>query len=227
MEGKIKKETIGPLISFMEKSKTPWGIKDRESRFIYMNSAALHFGNLPKNFNPEGLFDSDFPAEWSELSTQFIEHDRLAEKTGDHIEIIQTHYFYGSKTLEPYLCEKFPIYNEIGECIGTANFSKKLKTASRLDLINNVSPSVIFTTPPNNMFTQKELEIIFFSINRLTAKEIAKRFNISHRTIENRLQVIYNKAGVNSVNGLTEFCISCGLNQYVPPNLLHKEIKII
>ncbi|WP_424141187.1 helix-turn-helix transcriptional regulator [Sodalis glossinidius] len=50
----------------------------------------------------------------------------------------------------------------------------------------------------------------------MSSKEVAKIINISHRTVENNLQCIYNKVGINSVRALREYCTSNGITQYIP-----------
>jgi DNA-binding NarL/FixJ family response regulator len=70
--------------------------------------------------------------------------------------------------------------------------------------------------PPVNGFTKKELEVIFFLLQSFKAKEIGQKLNLSHRTIENKLQLIYGKANVNSLNAFKEYCKAEGFDRYVP-----------
>lgn len=50
-----------PLLSFLENSTLPFGIKNTKSKFVYMNSASRDFFNVPNDFDIEGRFDSEFP----------------------------------------------------------------------------------------------------------------------------------------------------------------------
>ncbi len=63
------------LIAMMEHLSEPWGIKDRESRHIYMNKAALLYTNTPLNFDIVGKTDAEFPADWAECADDLQEHD--------------------------------------------------------------------------------------------------------------------------------------------------------
>lgn len=54
------------LISMMEHLSEPWGIKDRQSRHIYMNKAAYLYTNTPLDFDIEGKLDNEFPAHWAD-----------------------------------------------------------------------------------------------------------------------------------------------------------------
>lgn len=60
------------LIAMMEHLSEPWGIKDRQSRHIYMNKAAYLYTNTPLDFDIEGKLDNEFPAHWAEFSPEFI-----------------------------------------------------------------------------------------------------------------------------------------------------------
>jgi len=48
--------------------------------------------------------------------------------------------------------------------------------------------------PPNDLFSKRELEVIFWVQQRLTSKEIAIRLDISRQTVEGHLKSIYRKA---------------------------------
>lgn len=218
---------INSLITLLEGLNEPWGIKDLESRHIYMNKAARLYTNTPSEFDIEGKLDDEFPAEWAELSDDFREHDRRAENSNQRIAVIETHYWYGKKTLTPFISEKFPIINEEKICIGTIWNAKQLSTLSPLIYINQKKPSVLKTELTTNIFTRAELDIIFLILQRRSSKEIAKRINVSHKTIENRIHNMYQKAGVHSQQQFEEFCHHLGLGSYIPHSLIAKGVIFI
>ncbi|WP_334472606.1 helix-turn-helix transcriptional regulator [Arsenophonus sp. PmNCSU2021_1] len=213
-----------PLISIMEHALIPWGIKDTNSRFVYMNQAAINFCNIPKGFDFEGRLDEELPVAWHELAPELKAHDRKAELSKEGAEVIETSYFGQNEVLEPWYCAKFPIYNSEGKVLGTTFYAKKFNFISVYDFFSNLKPSVITLTPPVSPFTEKELEIIFYALQKLSAKQIAKKLLLSYRTIENRLSVIYSKAKVSGLNQLIEYCQSTGLNSYVPKSVLREKV---
>ncbi|WP_320410097.1 helix-turn-helix transcriptional regulator [Candidatus Williamhamiltonella defendens] len=79
--------------------------------------------------------------------------------------------------------------------------------------------------PRVDVFTEKELDIIFYAFQKLSTKDIVIELCLSYRTIENRLQRIDDKIKVNSLEGLIEHCHTTGLNHYVPKNLLRQGVK--
>lgn len=229
-KNKDKKTTVRntlegiPLISVMEHASIPWGIKNNESKFVYMNQAAINFCNIPKGFDFEGRLDSEIPVSWSELAPELQAHDRKAEQSKEGAEIIETAHFGRDAILAPWYCAKFPICDSDGHVLGTTFYAKAFNFFSVYDFFSNLKPSIVRLTPPVDIFTQRELEIIFFAIRRFTAKEIASRLCLSFRTVQNRLNGIYIKAQTTSLNCLIEYCRTVGLNDYMPRSLLKQKV---
>ncbi|CAM3370959.1 LuxR-family transcriptional regulator [Xenorhabdus nematophila ATCC 19061] len=217
------------LVAMMEHLSDPWGIKDSESRHIYMNKAAYLYTNTPEYFDIEGKFDYEFPTDWSDVqfSQDLKEHDRRTKKLQDRVSIIETHYWYGKDSLAPFISEKYPVYSDDKTCIGIVWNAKPLNSLSPLKYINRQKPSVLTTEATINLFTQGELDIIFLMLQRHSSKEIAKIYNISHRTIENRIYNIYQKANVHSIQQFEEFCRHSQLDSYIPERLITKGILFI
>ncbi|MBS6057649.1 MAG: helix-turn-helix transcriptional regulator [Pantoea sp.] len=215
------------LIAMMEHLSEPWGIKDRESRHIYMNKAALLYTNTPLNFDIVGKTDAEFPADWAECADDLQEHDRRTETSRRQTAVIETHYWFGKNYLTPWISEKLPVYNSSGDYIGVMWNAKPFNTLSPHKYINQQMPSVLTTDIPGNFFTQSELDIIFFMLQRLSVKEIAKIYNISPKTIQNRIYNIYQKADVRSLNQFEEYCRHAQLDSYIPYRLLEKGIQFI
>lgn len=214
-----------PMLAMMEYSKIPWSIKDKNSRFVYINESCLNLFNIHTGFDFSGRLDEEMPCAWSEYSEEFKAHDRKAESSTSGAEVIVTSYFGREKIMEPQYFPKFPIYNRDGEVLGTAFYAKKFSFISICEFFNNLKPSVLTLNPPVDIFAERELDIIFYALQKLSAKEIAKKLCLSHRTIENRLQRIYDKIKVNSLAGLIEYCHTTGLNNYVPKKLLREGVE--
>ncbi|RLM16031.1 helix-turn-helix transcriptional regulator, partial [Brenneria goodwinii] len=181
---KSMNDYIHNLITMMECLNEPWGIKDLESRHVYMNKEACLYTNTPSSFDIEGRFDDEFPASWAELSEDFKEHDRRTENSEQRVTVIETHYWYGKKNLTPFVSEKIPIFNKDKICIGTMWNARQLNTLSPLIYISQKKPTTLNTELTNDVFTQSELDIIFLILQRFSSKEIARKMNVSHKTIE-------------------------------------------
>ncbi|WP_411705933.1 helix-turn-helix transcriptional regulator [Edaphovirga cremea] len=215
------------LIAMMEHLSEPWGIKDLDSRHIYMNEASYLYTNTPLNFEVEGKLDDEFPAHWNEFASDLIEHDKRTEVSQSRVTVIETHYWYGKDSLTPFISEKLPIYNDRKEVIGVMWNAKPFNTLSPLKYINQQKPSILSTEINNDTFTKAELDVIFLMLQRLSVKEIAKIYNISSKTIENRIYNIYQKSDVHSLQQFEEFCKFAHLDNYIPDRLLAKGIQFI
>ncbi|WP_447870880.1 helix-turn-helix transcriptional regulator [Serratia fonticola] len=215
------------LITMMEHLNEPWGIKDLSSRHIYMNKAAYLYTNTPLNFDIAGKLDAEFPAAWAEFAPDLQEHDRKTEGTRDRVAVIETHFWYGSDSLVPFVSEKLPIYNDKEELVGTMWNARPLDSFSPLKYINQQKPSILTTEVSIQTFTQSELDIIFLMLQRYTNKEIARLYDVSNKTIENRIYNIYQKADVHTLQQFEEYCKQVNLDSYIPVRLIEKGIQFI
>ncbi|MBT9432672.1 helix-turn-helix transcriptional regulator [Candidatus Sodalis endolongispinus] len=93
--------------------------------------------------------------------------------------------------------------------------------------MNRLNRKTIQIDADNDLFTKRELEVIFWVQQRLSAKEIAKRLNISYKTVEIHLMNIYNKDGVHSLIQLIEYCKHTGLDKYIPLDFIRKGVQLI
>lgn len=215
------------LIAMTEHLDEPWGIKDLKSRHLYMNKAAFRYTNTPASFQIEGKSDAEFPANWADCADALIEHDKKTEQTQKRVAVIETHYWYGKDSLTPFVSEKIPIFNDDKKIIGVFWNAKPLNTLSPLIYINKQKPSVLTTEASTDLFTKAELDIIFLMLQRFSTKEIARLYDISHKTVENRIYTIYQKADVHSLRQFEEFCKNACLDNYIPDRLIAKGVQFI
>lgn len=145
------------------------------------------------------------------------------------IRSIYIHY-YGKGNLcnpMPRLSEKAPLYDDNNNIIGIVCSGRRLEVPTLLFYMCRLNRKTIQIDAPNDLFTKRELEIIFWAQQRLGTKEIAKRLNISTKTVEVHLMHIYNKADVHSIIQLIEYCKHTGLDRYIPLDFIKKGVQII
>ncbi|MFS1539754.1 MAG: hypothetical protein ACL7BU_14915 [Candidatus Phlomobacter fragariae] len=71
------------------------------------------------------------------------------------------------------------------------------------------------------------MAIIVFKMHCLSSKEIARRLNLSRLTVDNKLQIIYQKAEMHSAFQLRAFGKYQGFDRYIPANLLsHQRAQV-
>ncbi|HGJ5864691.1 LuxR C-terminal-related transcriptional regulator [Arsenophonus nasoniae] len=232
MLSSVKKfaESTNSLISFIEKSTNHWHIKDINSRYIYINKSLQQALKIPKKYDIEGALDRELPVDiCQDLWPQFIETDKKAVEENKTVSSIEIHC-YGKGNLNdpiPRFVEKTPLYDDNNKVIGTVCYGRMIEIPTLLYYMNRLNRKTIQFDAPNDTFTKRELEVIFWSQQRLTVKEIAKRLDISPRTAEVHLKNIYRKADVHNVIHLIEYCKHTGLDRYIPADFIRKGVQLI
>ncbi|AWK13344.1 PAS domain-containing protein [Candidatus Fukatsuia symbiotica] len=215
------------ILSLCHSSTDPWGIKDLDSRYLYGNSAYFELLNLPARFDIEGLLDDEIPHPIHQFANDFREQDRQVQQSLKNISALDIHPYGRRKECQPYVFDKYPFYDQNGNCVGTIFHAKKLRFYSPMSCVQGKLPSSLLLSPPSGLFTRKELDVVFYTLQSFSAKRIAKKLNLAHRTIENRLQDIYRKSDVNSSSAFKDFCQAKGFDKYVPVRLLSPSSSII
>lgn len=215
-------DQIRALIPFWEVSNEPWGAKDNRSRFIYANRRYHQLLALPTGYNVEGRYDGELPAPTAEFQDAFQAHDRKVESLSDRVTSLEIHPFENSHYLQPWYFDKYPLINNEGICTGTIFHGRPVETITlaRLDKIK--IPSSLVFTPPSDFFQKREWEIVFYLLQGFSAKDISHHLCLSTRTVNNHIQNVYNKAGVNSRRALIEFCHENGVSNYIPDSFFKK-----
>lgn len=220
------KNSLEDLIPLLEMSDIPWAIRDNEFINVFMNKAAIQYANIPAGLDISGLHDKEIPVDWSEFADQYEEQDSKVIDSGKSMSIIETSTWYGNNYLTPYVCEKNPVY--LGDqIVGTVWNAVPFKLFTPLEYVDDKPGKFVSSNPPVDIFTSAELRVAFFLINKSTAKETAKRLNITHRTVQNHVTAIYQKAGVSSFEQFLEYSIQTGLDCYLPEEYICKGIKYI
>ena len=216
------KEILGSLIHFFSQSNEPWGIKDLESRFIYVNSRHTQVLGISKSFNYEGRYDEELPCSLCEFADEFRQHDRRTEASGDRVTSLEVHPFENKDYLQPWFCEKFPLYDATGACRGTVWHGRPVENVVLARLNQIKIPTSLVFTPPSKLFSDREWEIVFYLLQTYTVKEIAGCLGLSQRTVGNYVQSMYEKIGVTNKRGLLEYCHDNNITNYIPQSFFKR-----
>ncbi|MTD27247.1 PAS domain-containing protein [Erwinia sp. J316] len=222
LEGIIK-----PLINFWERSNESWWVKSHTSEFVYVNQHLKDFLAIPKEFQMEGRFDGDLPIAIHEFEPQFQAHDRQVEQAGDRVTSIEIHKVGDNDFFLPWYCDKFPIIDNSGNVLGVIAHNRPIESMFITRLKKIKIPTSLVFTPPTELFTDKEWEIIFYTCQLFTPKMIEAAIGVSNRTVEDTLCRIYKKAGVGNKRGLIDYCIEMGFNNFIPQSIFQQCDSII
>ncbi|HEN3618143.1 TPA: PAS domain-containing protein [Yersinia enterocolitica] len=210
------KNQLEILIRFWERSSEPWGIKDNQSRFIYVNSRVNKLFNLPDKYSIEGRLDGEIPTPSADFQVEFQAHDRQVELLQERVTSVDIQLYDGNSYFTPYFCDKYPLIDDNGISQGIIFHSRPvtdiiLTRLSKIDI-----PTSLLFTPPSELFTKREWEVLFYVLHSFSSKEIAKKLHLSPRSVCNIIQSIYSKAGVTSKKQVIDYCYEKKINNYVP-----------
>ncbi len=210
------KNQLEMLIRFWEHSSEPWVVRDNQSRFIYSNPRNHKLLGLPVQYNLEGRFDGEMPTPMAEFQDQWQEHDRKVELLQDRITTVEIHVWDGSSQLRPYLCDKFPLIDKHGFSQGVVCHVRPVQDMVLAHLNKIKVPTSLIFTPPSDLFTKREWEVLFYILHSYSSKDFAKKIHLSPRTVSNIIQGIYRKVGVSNKQQMVDYCYENKINNYVP-----------
>ncbi|WP_445374234.1 helix-turn-helix transcriptional regulator [Photorhabdus tasmaniensis] len=214
------------VINTMQQNNEPWGIKDQNPCWVYGNLAFKHIQNIPYSFDYKRFFYAEISWNGAEFAKEFMNHDKGVITKGQRVCSLETHIFGKDKFLSSHFCEKYPLYNNEKECIGVIFHGWKAQDFSLTRLYHGKLPASIMLQPPTNLFTQREWDIIFLSLQKYTSKQMGRILNISCRTVETHMARIYKKIGINSCYQLEEYCRLNDYDLYVSERFVQLESKI-
>lgn len=119
--------------------------------------------------------------------------------------------------LMQFLSVKMPWYSDSGEIVGVMGISIVLGKHSLSTALSQIKSlgfldqeEVVHNSPfkiNNIALTKREIECLQLTVRGFTAKQIAQELEISYRTVEDYLNAVRGKAGVNSKSELIKMTI--------------------
>ncbi|NHB60277.1 helix-turn-helix transcriptional regulator [Photorhabdus sp. RW14-46] len=215
------------VINTLEQSNDPWGIKDKNSCFIYGNLALKSIKNISSSFEFEGFYDDEIPWDGAEFAKEYIAHDQKVMEKEERVCSLETHVFGKEQILSSYFCAKYPFYHEDGSCMGTIYHAWQAQDFSFTRLFRGKLPASILFQPPTDLFTQREWDVIFLMLQKYTNKQIGIMLNISYRTVENHISRICKRIGLHSSRQLEEYCRTNDYDLYVPKRFVQSGSRIL
>ncbi|HGJ5878576.1 MAG TPA: helix-turn-helix transcriptional regulator, partial [Arsenophonus nasoniae] len=120
-----------------------------------------------------------------------------------------------------------PLFDKQNGYIGTFFHAHEFLFLSPLEYVDGMQPYVVTTEQPNDILSRREWQVLFFTMHRLSSKQIARKLGIFPSTVETHLKTIYGKVNVHSACQLRAFCREKGINHYIPPQLLSSDKRLI
>jgi|SRR5476649_158967 len=198
-------------------------IRDFSARLIYGNPAYVDFLGLKSTKEIIDKYDCEIGARLYEDVDVLNEFDRQYKtvcKTKDPFSTLELH---AEAVDYPYIFRKFPYYNSNGECVGMFGYNEKLVVYTLNDYVKGNMPGSMLLNKPDDFFTERQCEIMFYRLQGLKVKDVAMRLNLSENTVNNYMQTLYDKAGASSITDFKEFCEKRNYHRYLPKRFLTSE----
>lgn len=190
---------------FCQSFTIPCGFTDEESQ-VYTNAAMTDI--------------LEMKAESSQVLDVFHAHEEVMRDKKWPLSLLSTLPGGDKPSPQPWRFDFLPRFDEKNVYQGAFFYAQPFLFLSPLEYIEGGSPYTINLIQSDNRFSPRERRIIFCLLQRLSSKEVGKKLNLSHRTIENNLQSIYQTAGVHNCRQFINYCHDNGINRYLPPEFL-------
>ncbi|WP_315309984.1 helix-turn-helix transcriptional regulator [Pantoea vagans] len=204
-----------------------WGVKDNQSRFVYVNNTFKSWQTLSTKFDYEGRHIRDMPVPVAEFADLFSQQEREIERTGQAVRAITTHIQGKEKIMQPAYSVQEPLYDNAHNCIGTLVSVRHVRIITPGALLDGKIIQHATFESPSSVFTEKEWEVVYLLVCGMNIKEISSILAISADAVNGRLRSCYRKTGLNSLSALTGYCRENKLDHYIPPFFLKKGHIII
>uniref|UniRef100_UPI0021BD48B0 helix-turn-helix transcriptional regulator n=1 Tax=Yersinia aldovae TaxID=29483 RepID=UPI0021BD48B0 len=167
-------------------------------------------------YSLEGRLDGEIPTPSADFQDEFQQQDRRVELSQDRITSVDIQLYDGRSYFTPYLSDKYPLIDESGVSQGVMCHNRPVHDIM-LTRLNKISvPTSLVFTPPSQLFTKREWEVLFYILHHFSSNEIAKKIHLSSRSVCNITKNIYRKTGVTSKKQIIEYCHEQKIHNYVP-----------
>lgn len=198
----------------------PYCIRTPDGPVLYSNLAFAKLAGLRSTSEIIDRYDYEIPSclfENGDTLEEWRVQDRNLVATRKPQVMLELH---PQAVDMPYICRKVPFYDEENRCIGAFHSLKYLEVFTPNDFVKGKLPGSLLLNKPDDFFSEKECEIIFFRLQGMSCRDIASALFISVRTVENRLAAMYVKAGVSHQDDFKLFCEKINLHRYVPKRIM-------
>ena len=211
------------MVLTLDSMPIPLIIRNLENRVVYINEAGAKEITVKSPQDAIGKLDSEMD------SILFEDDDVRSEFSKQYIRTWTEKI--KSSTLElhpnaldyPYIFHKMPFYGDDGDCKGMFGYNELISIYTLNDYIKGKLPGSLLLNKPDDFFTERQCEIMFYRLQGLKVKDVAARLNLSTNTVNNYMQTLYDKVGANNLEDFQAFCEKRSYHRYLPKRFLTNE----
>lgn len=210
------------IIHAFNNSVEPRGIKDTESRFIYLNDAHRKLLGLKSVEQILGKSYAEVTLPFVGLSERSRQHEVMVMESRRLIRSLEI-FPFSEGDFEAYIFERAPFYNKDEQIVGTVFTGRELNKYLPLEFITKLpvgTTSIFEFDDPLKILTEREWEIIYLLCKGFNRAAVAKRLNISEDWTKKCIKSVYEQLDIHSVDELTTYALKKGWLTSIPKRLL-------
>lgn len=203
--------------------KSPIAVRDLSSRLIYCNQPLADLLSADSPERIMGKYDYEIDSVLLQSENVIEEFDKQYKKVCRTRQPFSTLEIHPHAVDYPYIFKKIPFFDDNHECVGMFGYNVELAVYSLNDYIKGHMPGSLLLNKPDDFFTERECEIMFYRLQGLKSKDAAARLNLSLNTFNNYMQALYTKVGASNLDDFKEYCQQRNYHRYLPKRFLTNE----
>jgi len=220
-----------------------WGCKDVDSVFMYANQEYAELMGCKHPLDVVDRTDFDMPCATANFASVFQAQDREVMVSRKPLRVLDIHLFAGQQW-RACMFTKSPLLDENRQVIGTIFQGVDVSAGATVELGSLLgrlytgmgAPDTLSRGSyqiggedrlPGNKLTRRESEVLFFLIRGHSAKDIARIFGMSVRTVEDHLASLRHKFGCAGKASLIDKAIYLGYLNRIPESLFTRQLSVV
>jgi len=210
-------------------------VRDRDCLYQYTNATYGRLHGLPHHLDIIGGSSLDLPCDTAACAALFDEQDRQVMRSGKTLKMLDIHR-YADGAWRAHLYTKRPWRDDHDAIIGTIGWGVDITSAytyafgGQLARYTDQSDFLLTEgTEQSNGLTlsPREQEVLFLVLRGKTSKLAAAVLGLSHRTVEQYVDTLKLKFGVQSKIELIDAAIERGYMQCIPLSIFSKQLSVV
>lgn len=197
-------------------------IRDLSTRLVYCNQKLANIADKsPKEII--GKLDIEIDSKIVDSEEAIEAFDKQYKQIFETQKPFSTLEIHPHALDFPFIFHKAPFYNDEQECVGMVGYNTYLTIYSLNDYVKGHMPGSLLLNKPDDFFTERECEVMFYRLQGMKAKDAASRLNLPLHTFNNHMRLLYDKVNATNIDEFKEFCIKRNYNRYLPKRFLTSE----
>jgi len=208
--------------------------KDRHSTFQYLNAPYGALVGLQHHLDFIGGMAADLPCGAAAAASSFEAQDRQVIETGKILKNLDIHP-YADGQWGVHIGHKEPVFDADRQIVGSIWHGTDITNAYTMAIGTQLAQ---FGGEPQSSYvlsgdggpvalSPRESEVLFLILRGKTAKLAAVVLGLSHRTVQQYIETLRQKFGVDSKIELIDAAMAQGYLSMIPLSIFSKQLSVV